>query len=561
MSAPGHVHQQKPESAITQLQGDYNLVAAWFVGVMTGFKGHNALQVDYKPRGTHYSTTRSSLRTLISQLPAARHVFVEHVHRRLKESPPLFTPPSELFNVAKPQYAEFMALTRCIFSSKLAIESLPYLIHLVKGIPDAEVYWKPNDDLENSLERACGDIVQAVQALKESLGTSYPEKQELLQARAYLSDLSNAISACDEYCSSRGLSCPFGRAQLQVQDFLATLEPTVRARRASIFTQLDISIDTASSTSVEQTRLGSLTVPRLFNGLWQMSSPAWGCSSSRKQTAALAQLIQCGLLATDMADHYGDAELIYGGFRRCMKPEVRERIIAASKWCVFRPLNGPITSRTVLDAVQERAGRLKGRIDLLQYNDKGYLPVLVELVKLTKSHPSLVSNIGLCNFDAEHTEEVCEHLLSELGEVGVVSNQIQCGGFLSQKWLGVDPPDIYSESAGLTPSQRKYFDVISTWGTWADLQELLKTLTTIAEKHKVDCSNVAARWVLDNPAVGAVIVGTRLGVSSNVYSNLKVFSFQLDAEDLQQIEAAALGERARKVFEMMGDCGSEYRSK
>lgn len=35
------------------------------------------------------------------------------------------------------------------------------------------------------------------------------------------------------------------------------------------------------------------------------------------------------------------------------------------------------------------------------------------------------------------------------------ANPSQCGGFLSEKWLGANSPDIYSESQVLTPSQRK----------------------------------------------------------------------------------------------------------
>ncbi|KAK1234722.1 hypothetical protein PQX77_002071, partial [Marasmius sp. AFHP31] len=105
----------------------------------------------------------------------------------------------------------------------------------------------------------------------------------------------------------------------------------------------------------------------------------------------------------------------------------------------------------------------------------------------------------------------------------------------------------------------QYFDVISTWGSWSDLQTLLSTLKTIADKHGVDVSNVAARWVLDCSAVGAVIVGTRLGVSSNINSNLKVFAFRLDEEDRVKIEAVALGQRTGAMFERIGDCGTEYR--
>lgn len=60
-----------------------------------------------------------------------------------------------------------------------------------------------------------------------------------------------------------------------------------------------------------------------------------------------------------------------------------------------------------------------------KYASKEYLDILVELVKVTKTHPELVSTIGLCNFDAEHTEEACKYVLEKTGEVGLVSNQVQ----------------------------------------------------------------------------------------------------------------------------------------
>ncbi len=51
--------------------------------------------------------------------------------------------------------------------------------------------------------------------------------------------------------------------------------------------------------------------------------------------------------------------------------------------------------------------------------------ILEELVALTKSHPHLVSAIGLCNFDTEHTQEACDYLIAKTGNVGIVSNQVQ----------------------------------------------------------------------------------------------------------------------------------------
>lgn len=60
-----------------------------------------------------------------------------------------------------------------------------------------------------------------------------------------------------------------------------------------------------------------------------------------------------------------------------------------------------------------------------QFHDKDYLDILLHLVNATKSHPHLVSAVGLCNFDAQHTDEACAFLQEKTGSVGIVSNQVQ----------------------------------------------------------------------------------------------------------------------------------------
>ncbi|OTA88259.1 hypothetical protein M434DRAFT_23710 [Hypoxylon sp. CO27-5] len=347
---------------------------------------------------------------------------------------------------------------------------------------------------------------------------------------------------------------------------------------------------------VETFRLGLFDVPRLFNGLWQLSSPSWGSGTAEAQERALAHMVECGLTAADMADHYGDAELIFGDFRNKLLPEVRDTLYAATKWCVFSPISEPITTSLVLGAVRERCRRLGGRVELLQfhwqnYESKEYLDILIELVLISKSHPDLVATVGLCNFDSEHTEEACEYVLAKTGAVSIVSNQVQfslvdarplqkmvhvcdkyglklltygsfCGGFFSEQWLHQPAPEIYLESNELTPSQRKYFDMIRTWGTWVEFQTLLECLSKITNKHSVSVSNIATRWVLQQPAVGAVIVGTRLGVTEHIEENLNVFGFELDDADISDINAIALGSSGEKmldIFDKLGDCGNEYR--
>lgn len=64
----------------------------------------------------------------------------------------------------------------------------------------------------------------------------------------------------------------------------------------------------------------------------------------------------------------GDAELIYGNFRSRLPAELRETVYAATKWCIFSPLNQPVTTEFVLQGVKERSRRLGGRVELLQFH-------------------------------------------------------------------------------------------------------------------------------------------------------------------------------------------------
>lgn len=111
----------------------------------------------------------------------------------------------------------------------------------------------------------------------------------------------------------------------------------------------------------------------------------------------------------------------------------------------------------------------------------------------------------------------------------------------------------------MTPSHRKYFEMIAIWGGWILFQELLVVLAAIGKKHSVSVSSVAIRWVLDHEYVGAVIIGARMGISEHIEENLKAFSFVLDKEDREQIDAVLARCNAKAIFEEMGDCGAEYR--
>jgi enamine deaminase RidA (YjgF/YER057c/UK114 family) len=100
----------------------------------------------------------------------------------------------------------------------------------------------------------------------------------------------------------------------------------------------------------------------------------------------------------------------------------------------------------------------------------------------------------------------------------------------------------------------KYGRFIAALGGWEVLQKILEAASSVARRHGVSIANVATRWVLQQEAVAAVIVGARLGESEHREDNAKVFSFTLDDDDL-----AVIGKALSEAKPLPGDCGDEYR--
>lgn len=157
----------------------------------------------------------------------------------------------------------------------------------------ARARWAPGDDLARVLDQVSGDVVQAIQALKESrpeaTSAFYDELQGLL----------NSLEATSSYCSSatpQALGYHFTRAERQVRDVIGLLYPEASALPPSARAAKTISISAERRhVDIEMFELGPHRMPRVFNGLWQLSSPAWGSTSAESQEAALAELIELGL--------------------------------------------------------------------------------------------------------------------------------------------------------------------------------------------------------------------------------------------------------------------------
>ena len=176
----------------------------------------------------------------------------------------------------------------------------------------------------------------------------------------------------------------------------------------------------------------------------------------------------------------------------------------------------------------------------------------------------LIRHLGTTNFDTDHlyvlaregipiaTNQVCYSLLDRrAGEemaafcaaegIRLLAYGTLAGGLLTEKWLGRPEP---AEGALTQWSAMKYKRFVDAIGGWDVLQAILRAISEVATRHGVSMANVATRWVLDQPAVAAVIVGARLSESEHRGDNLRIFSFDLDTADRAQIDEALDGNPA-----------------
>jgi aryl-alcohol dehydrogenase-like predicted oxidoreductase len=105
------------------------------------------------------------------------------------------------------------------------------------------------------------------------------------------------------------------------------------------------------------------------------------------------------------------------------------------------------------------------------------------------------------------------------------------GGFLSDRYLNAPDPTPPYENRSLT----KYRLIIDEFGGYDLFQKALQTLREIANVYEVGITEVACKYILQKPMVGAVIVGARN--RTHLKSLQKLNTFQLKSEDIAKINA------------------------
>jgi enamine deaminase RidA (YjgF/YER057c/UK114 family) len=135
--------------------------------------------------------------------------------------------------------------------------------------------------------------------------------------------------------------------------------------------------------------------------------------------------------------------------------------------------------------------------------------------------------------------------------VSILAYGTLAGGFLTERWLAAPEP---ASDQLPTWSLMKYKRFIDAAGGWAAFQRVLGAASTVARRLGVPIATVASRYVLDQPAVAAVIVGARLGQSAHIADSRKLFGLVIDDASRALLDAAIA-----TLTPIPGDCGDEYR--
>jgi aryl-alcohol dehydrogenase-like predicted oxidoreductase len=324
-----------------------------------------------------------------------------------------------------------------------------------------------------------------------------------------------------------------------------------------------------------------LTICRIVNGMWQVAG-GHGYIDHESALADMLRYHEAGFTTWDLADIYGPAEDFIGEFRgRMLKLKGKEEFDKMQSFTKWVPQPSRITRSIVNSIIEKSLSRMRvSSLDLLQlhwwdYNNPYYMDALKYLSDLKDE--GRIRHLGLTNFDTEHLQMITD------SDLQIASNQIQysiidrrpevkmipfckahnisllaygsiCGGLLSEVYIEKKEPSAVELD---TLSLRKYKKMIDAWGDWNLFQRLLSTLNSIAKKHNVSIANVVTNYILAKATVAGVIIGVRLGIVDHINDNVNVFNFNLDNSDRDSIDAVC--ENANNLFEIIGDCGQEYR--
>jgi aryl-alcohol dehydrogenase-like predicted oxidoreductase len=301
---------------------------------------------------------------------------------------------------------------------------------------------------------------------------------------------------------------------------------------------------------------------RLIKGGWQLAG-GHGAIDTAQALDDMAAHVEADITTFDCADIYTGVESLIGRFMR-ERPKLAPLLRVHTKYVPDLDALPRVSASDVDAAVDRSLTRLGvSHLELVQfhwwdYAVSRYVEVARELARIQRE--GRIRHVGVTNFDTRAIKQIVDAGISVAAHqvqfslldrrpttsmtaycqahgIGLLCYGTVAGGFLSERWLGAPEPSEPLNNRSLT----KYKLIIDEFGGWALFQELLAVLQTIASRHEVTIGSVAIRWVLEQPGVRSVIVGSRNAL--HLPSTTSALRFRLSAID--HAELAGILSRSR----------------
>ena len=288
-----------------------------------------------------------------------------------------------------------------------------------------------------------------------------------------------------------------------------------------------------------------LAVAPLGWGMWRFAGADRASARRLVETA-----LEIGCTLFDTADIYGysegqgfgDAESLLGEVLR-EAPQLRERMVLATKAGIRPPAPYNSSARYLLDACDGSLGRLGvERIDLFQIHRPDLLAHPAEVAEALERlrHAGKIRAAGLSNHTAAQVEALCAYLPFDLAAVqnefsplaieplsdGTMDQAMRRGlavlawSPLAQGRLGASP----AESADDTRAA-----------------EVIRALDAVAARAGVPRSAVAYAWIMAHPARPVPLIGSQN--PEHIREARSAYSVELTREEWYRILVASRGSR------------------
>lgn len=190
-----------------------------------------------------------------------------------------------------PAFQDFQSRYRCLMGCGRGFESLDALCEVLEQA--AASVW-PSGDVAATLAVVDSDLVQAMTAMQKELRTATGNR-ELVEAESNIVEkLISNLARCEQHALDAGVEFPFQRAMSSSENLFGSFKSSSDRSQSSSLRYR------SKESKLETTLLGSATVPQIFMGLWQFSSPAWGTASRSQIEKSFRRHIDMGFTAYGM---------------------------------------------------------------------------------------------------------------------------------------------------------------------------------------------------------------------------------------------------------------------